>query len=207
MMDMMRAEQNLRKRYRKRFLSRTGFTLIEVMMITLITALLVVGTLHISIFVIKNTFYLPNQVNADFLAASAIETMIEGDPLAHGLRFCKSVTVASVNEVTFNNQDAIPVDYTLNTGTGVLSRNINGAGAVQIPAGIQSNMKISGVGGSLFSYYDATDTAIATPVTAGNLATIRRIAINIIVQNGTGSSDNLAGRSQQSSSVKVNYYT
>ena len=178
-----------------------GFTLIELVMIILITSVLSVAGVHIMQFVVRNSFYLPNQVQADLVAAEAMEIIVEGDSQAEGLRFCKAVTIATASQVGVTNQAGQTITYDL-TG-GILSRTIALGAAVMIPYFMDTNkMTIagSGTGGALFTYYDASDTLLTQPVTAAN---VRRININLIAQNGAGSSDKYEGTSQQSTSVKV----
>lgn len=177
-----------------------GFTLIELVMIILITGLLSVAGLHIMQFTVQNSFYLPNQVQADLVAAEAIEIMVEGDSQAKGLRFCKGVTTATGNQVAVTNQDGQTISYRLDAGTGILYRKIDAAAEVMIPYFKAADMTLSGVGGALFTYYDAAEAVTAVP------ANVRRINIDLIAKNGAGSSDKYEGISQQSSSVKVNKY-
>jgi type II secretory pathway pseudopilin PulG len=178
-----------------------GFTLIEIVMIVLITALLAVAGIDLMRFTIQNSFYLPNQAQANLVAADALEILVEGDSQAKGLRFCAAVTTAGANQIVVTNQDGLTITYSLSGG--ILSRTIAPGTAAQIPYYMASNMTLAGVGGSLFTYYDASDTLLTQPVTAAN---VRRINIDLIAQNGTGSSDKYQGMSQQSSSVKVNKY-
>ncbi len=177
-----------------------GFTLIETIMVILITALLSIAGIHIMKFVLQNSFYLPNQVQSDLVAAEAIEIMVEGDSAAKGLRFCKNVTTASANQVIVTNQDGIVISYRLDTGTGKLYRQIGAAAEAMIPYYMASDMTLSGVGGTLFTYYDSADAVTAVA------ANIRRINIDLIAKQGAGSSDNYQGLSQQSTSIKVNKY-
>jgi len=172
-----------------------GFTLIELMMVILITGILAMSGYHLMQFTIKNSFYLPNQVQADLVAAEALEIIVEGDSQAKGLRFCKVITTAAANQVVVTNQDDKTITYNLSGGS--LFRTIDPGTAVMIPYFKAGDMTLSGVGGALFTYYDSADAVTAT------LANVRRIDINLIAQNGTGSSDKYEGTSQQSSSVKV----
>ena len=172
-----------------------GFTLIELVMIILIAGLLTVGGLHIFMFVVRNSFYLPNQVQANLVAADALEIIVEGDSQAKGLRFCKAVTTAAANQIVVTNQDGQTITY--NLSSGILYRTIAPGAATQIPYFMASNMTLAGVGGSLFTYYDSSDAVTAAP------ANVRRINIDLIAQNGTGSSDKYEGTSQQDTSVKV----
>ena len=121
-----------------------GFTLIEVIMIVLITALLSIAGIHIMKFTLQNSFYLPNQVQADLVAAESLEIMVEGDGAAKGLRFCKNVTTATSTQVIVTNQDNVTISYRLDTGTGKLYRQIAAAAEVMIPYYMASDMTISG---------------------------------------------------------------
>jgi prepilin-type N-terminal cleavage/methylation domain-containing protein len=194
------------KEVKKRFLSLTGFTLIELVMVILITALLSVAGVHIMQFVVRNSFYLPNQVQADLVAAEALEIIVEGDDQAKGLRFCKAVTTAEANRIIVTNQGVLTnldnQTITYNLSGGVLYRTIAPGAATKIPYFMAADMTItgSGAGGALFTYYGVNDTLLTQPVTAAN---VRRIDINLIAQNGAGSSDKYEGTSHQDTSVKV----
>jgi hypothetical protein len=170
----------------------------ELVMIILITSLLAVAGLHIMQFTVRNTFYLPNQVQADLVAAEALEILVEGDSTAKGLRFCKAVTTASANQVVVTNQDDETITYNLSGGS--LYRTVDPGAPVMVPYFKAGDMTLAGVGGSLFTYYDSAEAVTAVP------ANVRRIIINLIAQNGAGSSDKYEGYSQQSTSVKVNKY-
>lgn len=178
--------------------SQKGFTLIELVMIILLTGILAMSGYHLMNFVVGNTFFLPNQVQADLVAAEAMEILVEGDDQAKGLRFCKAVVTASANQIVVTNQDDQTITYNLSGGS--LFRTIAPGAAVMIPYFKAGDMTLSGVGGALFTYYDSAEAVTAIP------ANVRRIKIDLKAQNGTGSSDKYEGYSQQSSSVKVNKY-
>jgi len=175
-----------------------GFTLIELVMVILIVSLLSVAGLHLMRYVLQHSFYLPNQVQADLVAAEALEILVEGDSQAKGLRFCKVVTTASANQVVVTNQDDQTITYNL-TG-GALYRTIGSGSPVMIPYFKAADMALSGGGGSLFTYYDAAEVVTAVP------ANVRRINIDLIAKQGGGSSDKYEGLSEQGTSVKVNKY-
>lgn len=191
-------------------ISVRGFTLIELVMVILITSALALAGVHIMQFVVRNSFYLPNQMQADLVAAEALEIIVEGDGQAKGLRFCKAVLIATATQVQVTNQGVLTnldnqtITYDL-TG-GILTRKIDAAGAAtRIPYFMATDMVISGAGagGVLFTYYDANDALLTQPISEANLLNIRRINIDLRAQNGAGSSDRYEGTSQQSTSVKV----
>jgi len=178
-----------------------GFTLIELVMVIILAATLGIAGYHSMQFVIQHTFFLPNQVQADLVAAEALEIIVEGDSQAQGLRFCKAVTTAGANQVVVTNQNDQTITYDLSGG--ILYRTIAPGGAAMIPYFMDTN-KItiagSGTGGALFTYFNSTEGAPATP------ADVRRIRIDLIAQQGSGSVDKFEGLSKQSTSVKVNNF-
>ncbi len=180
--------------------SRRGFTLIEMVMTVLIIGILTVGAAYLMPQVLKNTFYLPNQVQADTAAASALEIMVEGDKEAFGLRFSENITTASGNTVAFTDQNGVAMQFRLDA-SGMLYRKIGSGAEAVIPYFMPADMTFAGAGGSLFTYYDAANGVTAV------VADIRRVDINLIAQVGTGSFDKMEGRSQQSTSIKVNKYS
>ncbi len=196
-----RAGQVAQYRFGKCPPSPAGFTLIEIIMTVLIISLLTVGAAYLMPQVLKNTFYLPNQVQADMVAASALEIMAEGDKAAFGLRFSQNITTAGPNTLAFTDQKGVAMQFRLDTGTGMLYRQIGAGTEALIPYFMPTDMKFAGGGGSLFTYYDAAN------VSTGVVANIRRVDINLIAQVGTGSFDKMEGMSQQNTSIKVNKYS
>lgn len=179
-----------------------GFTLIEIVMVILITGVLAVAGVDIMHFTIQNTFFLPNQAQTDLVAAEALEIMVEGESeTIYGLRFCKTVTAIAANQVDVTDQDGIPLRFRLDTGAGNLYRSINGGAETLVPYFKPSNVTFSGggSGNALFTYYDAANPEVVT-ATPG---LVRRIQIDLIAKQGTGSVDKFQGISRQSTSVEM----
>ena len=193
-----------------------GFTLIELVMIILITSVLALAGVHLMQFVVRNSFFLPNQVHADMVAAEALEIIVEGDGQAKGLRFCRNVSIATATQVAVTNQGVLstqdPQTITYDLTGGTLTRAIQtfggGTTTSNIPYFMATDMVISGTGPSnaLFTYFDKSDMELTQPILPANLPNIRRINIDLKAQNGTGSSDKYEGTSQQSTSIKVSRY-
>jgi prepilin-type N-terminal cleavage/methylation domain-containing protein len=195
--------QDSRKRSRKRFLSLTGFTLIEIVMAILIISVLSMAGYHIMRFTIQNSFFLPNQVQTDLAAAEALEIMVEGDTnTVRGLRFCKSVSSIAANDLTVIDQDDAILRFWLDTLTGKLYRSIDGVppGGALIPYFKPDSVRFSGNGGALFTYYDSAGAVTAVA------ANVRLIAISLIAQQGAGSVDSFEGVSRQSTSIRVSKF-
>jgi prepilin-type N-terminal cleavage/methylation domain-containing protein len=176
-----------------------GFTLIELIMVISIIAILAGSGAWLMANTVKNSVFIPNQLNMDKLANDALEMMIEGDAQARGLRFARVISSLAVNQVTFFNQDGLTIIYRWDTGLNKLYRKI-GAGAEAIMPGYASSLAgvtLSGKSGTLFSYYDANEAVTATP------ANVRRIRMILIAKTGTGLYNDWQGSSEQASSIAI----
>lgn len=179
---------------------KRGFTLVEAVMAIAIIAILSVSGAFILVNILQQTIFMPNQLNMNMVDAQALDTMIEGDDSARGLRFAKAITSAGVNQVVFNNQDDQSISYRLDTGTAKLYRSVDGGAEELIPYYAGTGINLSGAGGQLFTYYDSGETLTSTP------ADVRRIKINLIAMTGSGSYSDLEGKSEQASSVAVHKF-
>lgn len=178
---------------------RKGFTIIEAIMFMLIIAVLSGATFLIMAYTVKNSVFIPNQLNMDKLANDTLNIMIEGDSQAKGLRFARVVSAIAVNQVTFTNQDGIVIIYRWDTGLNKLYRKIGAAAEAAIPSYFSNTTGVSlnGKSGTLFTYYDSADTVTATA------ANVRRIQIILIAKSGTGLYNDWQGQSEQDTSIAV----
>lgn len=178
-----------------------GFTLIELIMIISIIAILAGAGVWIMVYTVKNSVFIPNQLNMDKLANDALNIMIDGDGQAKGLRFSRVITTNLADQVDFTIKDDlgnnVAISYRLVTGT--LFRRIGAAGtytALPYYSGVAS-IALSGKNNILFTYYNASEGA---PTTA---ADVRRIQINLIAKTGTGLYNDWEGSSEQATSIAV----
>jgi len=177
---------------------KRGFTFIEIIMVIAIIGILAGAGAWLMAYTVKNSVFIPNQLNMDKLVKEALDIMIEGDKQAQGLRFSRVITTANANQVNFINGAGTAVYFRLDTGTSKLYRSINGAAEVAIPtysgtAGITMN----GKSGTLFTYYDSTNTITSTA------ANVRRIQMILIAKTGTGLYNDWEGSSEQATSINV----
>lgn len=179
---------------------KRGFTLTEVMMVILIIAVISLASSFIMIFIMRNSVFIPNQLNMDMISQEALDIMIEGDGSAKGLRFSRQITGAVANQVNFVNQDSKNIYYRLDTGTNKLYRSISGGPDSLIPYYTVNGINISGKNNALFTYYDSTNAVTNTP------ANVRRIQIVLIAKTGSGSYTDWQGQSEQSSAIKVSKF-
>ena len=175
-----------------------AFTLIELITVMAIIAILSVSGSWLMVNLVKNSVFIPNQLNMDMLASDALNIMIEGDGRARGLRFSKAITsISGNNQLSFVNQDGQNIQYRLDTGVNKLYRLISAGPEAPVPYYLTSGINIDGKNSKFFTYYDAGDTETTNPVL------VRRVKIAVIAKTGTGSYADWEGQSDQSSSIAV----
>ena len=177
---------------------RRSFTLIELLMIIAIIGILAGSGAWLMSNTIKNSVFIPNQLNMDKLTKDALDIMIEGDNQAQGLRFSRIITAITANRIDFVDGGGKTVYFRLDTVGNKLYRSINGAAEVALPyySGL-AGIAITGKAGALFTYYDSADAVTAVP------ANVRRIQMILIAKTGTGSYNDWEGNSEQATSINV----
>ena len=172
-------------------------TLIELIMVVAIIGILAVSGAWLMMYFVRNSAYIPNQLHTDMVASGALRIMIEGDNRAKGLRFSRSVTsIPNSYQIAFVNQDNQSIEYRMDTSANKLYRSIDAGAETEIPY-YASGLTLTGVNGSLFTYYNSADAITTAP------AAVRRIAIHLIAKSGSGSYSDWQGQSQQASSIAV----
>lgn len=178
-------------------ISRKGFTLIELVMVMLIVAVLSVVGSSLLIYLVQNSIIIPNQLNTNMVASQALDSMIEGDSNARGLRSSRSITAIGDNQLTFNSQDGQSITWRLDTVANKLYRSIDGGAEALIPYYAVTGVNLAGESSKLFTYFDASENTASLP------ADVRRIRIDLIAMTGSGSFDDWQGRSDVATSIAV----
>lgn len=183
----------------RRYRAQRGFTVIEAIMFMLIIGVLAGATFLIMAYTVKNSVFIPSQLNMDKLANDALNIMIEGDSQAKGLRFARVVNALAANQLTFINQDGATIAYRWDTGSNKFYRKIGALAEVIMPSYFSNTtgVTLSGKSGALFTYYDSAE---ATTAAAAN---VRRIRIILVAKSGTGLYNDWEGQSEQASSVAI----
>ncbi len=182
---------------------RKGFTLIELVITMVIVGILSAAGVCVMLYLVQTSVFIPNKLNMDMLASGAMDTMIEGDGAAKGLRFSRVITTAQDNEIVFKDQSGQNIDYRLDTGANKLYRSIGSVSGILPYYSSSSKIIVTGKDNKLFTYYDASDAQMNNPVDPAN---IRRIKITLIARTGSGSFENWEGQSEQSSSIAVSKF-
>lgn len=171
-----------------------AFTLVELIMVIVIISIIALSTSAIIMFFMRNTIFLPRQMNVQQIADAAMDIMIEG------LRFSSRVTEAGNNNIRFINAGGDDIRFRINNNVITRTINVAGGGTEEpIPYYATGNITISGEGNKLFRFYDETDTPMATPT----LENINRVEIKMIVKSGTGEFNDWEGKIALGSSVKI----
>jgi len=177
---------------------KKAFTLIELLMVIAIIGILAGSGAWLVANTVKNSVFIPNQLNMDKLAKDALDIMIEGDNQAMGLRFSRAISAVNANRVDFIDGASKTVYFRLDTVGNKLYRSINGAAEVALPyySGL-AGISITGKAGTLFTYYDSTDAVTAVP------ANVRRVQMILIAKTGTGLYNDWEGSSEQATAIAV----
>lgn len=178
-----------------------GVTLIELVIVMAIIGLLAVSGAWLMAHLVRNSVFIPSQLNMDMVASGALDIMIEGDSVAKGLRFSKSVvSIPDNNEITFLNQNGQSVRYRLDAVANKLYRSINSGPETAIPYYVTPGINLMSRGAKFFTYYDTNGVETA------DAADVSLIQISLIAQTGTGSYADWEGRSGQSSAIAVDKF-
>lgn len=177
-----------------------AFTLVELIMVIVVIGILSASGAYLLINVVQTSAYIPSKLNTDMIATEAVDTMIEGDVQADGLRFLRSITAINNNELTFVNQNNITVRYRLDTGSHKLYRSISGGTEQLIPYYVPAGVSIEADNNQLFTYLDANEAVTNDP------NNVRQIRMNLLVRTGSGNFDEWEGETELASAVMVKRY-
>jgi len=178
-------------------ISRRSFTLIELLMVMAIIGILAGAGAWLMSNTVRNSVFIPNQLNMDKLTRDTLDIMVEGDSQAHGLRFARTISSIAANSITFTNQDSAVIMYSIVANKIVRSIAAGANTAIPGYAANLSGVTMSGKSGVLFTYFDGAGAVTATA------ADVRRVQINLIAKSGTGLYNDWEGQSDQATSITV----
>ena len=165
---------------------KKAFSIIELIITILILA--IIGGMSVAFFtpLVNLFFYSPTQLMVDNTAQELMHILIEGDHLAKGLRFSKSIISADEDTITFTTSDDDRVIYRWDVTEQRIYRDIIGQGESLIPYSYYGNIVVTGdpTTSEIFQYYDSSDSKLFTPV--GTETQIESIKFNVIVKSGSG---------------------
>ncbi len=122
---------------RKHFLSR-GFTLVEVIVATTLSGIVLVGVLSSVLMISRSGYLLDNYIDMEKQARVALETLGVDARITKTISWQRTSETSAPYGVTLTAPDNTVVIYTYNSVTGTLSRTVNSGVAKVLITGIQS---------------------------------------------------------------------
>jgi len=144
--------------------SKRGFTLVEVCVSLLVMGVLAAATAAVFFYCLAGPLFICERAACANALSEAVESVVEGDAKAAGLRSCGSLLDLSEDSVTFNSYDGQQITLRLNPGDGRLYRSVDGQEEETLPyyAGEQG-IKFSSVDGAVFRFYDEREKPASLP--------------------------------------------
>jgi len=183
-----------------------SFTLIELIMVIMVVAVLAAIAGSFFVPMMDMLFYVPSQTSVEFTANELMKILIDGDAQAKGLYDAAAVTAATAMRVDFTTEDGDAVYYRWNSGNDKIYRSINAGVEALIPYHYAGNSYVEGrdTASIIFTYYDASNNAITSPVAApGDIEWIR---MDLTILTGTGKAKKQHGSLDVSTAVDVRAY-
>jgi type II secretory pathway pseudopilin PulG len=195
-------------------MEKKGFTFVELIVLTLVVAIIGAAMTGTIIFFTHVFVYSPRQMDTQKIAQELMSIMTEGDQNVRGIRYARSVlnaqdrvfsytygypAASDVRSVRFKLQrDGRVWHMYRSTRSGLTG---NWSPDVLIPYYVPSEVPIAGRDSPqlIFTYRQAGDAAWD----GANPNAIRRVIISIRVQTGSGSFDSWQGSCDLTSSVEI----
>ncbi len=202
---------------------RRGFTLIELLVVVAISGVLATAFIGLLIPQFANVMYLPNRQNVQSQGADLMDTIIDGDRFARGLRYAtpspryaavSPITAATSASLTYTYFDAPAtlrtVTLTYDPVTLLVRRTVSGGPANQvIPVNMAANSDVdvirtennSAAALAFFRYFNIAGTEFVPA--AATLGNIHRVQIAYRAQSGAGEIARYQGQMPFKSAVEI----
>lgn len=180
----------------------TGFTMVELVLVIAVS--LGLASAFASLFAPQIGMFLslPERHIVQSAASDVLDTIVEGDAGAKGLRHAGrggavlALTEAAASNLTYayEGQDSVNhmVALRYTPATKRFARSVDGGAFVSVPsygqgADGQTRLVVDVINARFFRYYDAAGTEITPlPLSAANRARVRRIDVAIRLGLGAG---------------------
>lgn len=194
--------------------NESGFTLVELIVTTLVVAIIGASVVGIIIFFVQLFMYSPRQLDAQKIAQELENTIIEGNANIRGIRYAKTIIDASATQVSYTygyptNTDGQSVRFRWNAGDKhiYLSTSVDGGSSwsneAEIPYYIPDAILIDGktTPSVIFTYKKALDANWVSGTDP--LSAIRRVIFSVSLKTGSGSFSSYQGSTNTTASAEV----
>ena len=190
--------------------SAKGFTLIEFIMMLVVVGTLASAFVVLAIPEINLFFFLPQRIRVHNALSDFLDTVIEGDASAKGLRFAQTITAATATSLTYTYTTLSSVTHTIVINYSVTShtvtRSIDGAPAMEIPYYLKSGsgILVDPLETNFFRYYAYG----GAEMTGGGIipANIYLVVLPASAKTGTGKVTESEGMTAMKSGVEIKHY-
>ena len=192
------------------FKSAQGVTLIELITTLAVAGILASAFVALAVPQINLFFFLPQRIRVINASSDVLDTIMEGDSIARGLRFAQTITAASANSLTYTYTTADWVSHTLTINyvpaSHTVTRSLDAAAATFVPyyLNASSGFLVDALEVNFFRYY----TSAGVEMVGGGIvpATIYQVNVAASVKTGSGSVTESEGMMAIKSGVEIKHY-
>ncbi len=128
---------------------------------TLVAILSGAGLIGVIHFFSQSLFVLPAEANLSVMLHDGAQAIVEGGPLAGGLRSARSLSIMDDNRIAFTDKDGRDVEFEIKYSK--LKVSIDGGGFKKVPYYVDEEVIFSGEEGVVFSYFDQNENPVSDP--------------------------------------------
>lgn len=133
-----------------------GFTLVEVLIATSLSAIVMVGVLTSTLMIARNGYLLNNYIDMEKQARTALETIAVDARVTKSVSWQRASDTSPLTGIILTDPDGVAITYAYSSTAGTLTRT----------EGTKSRVLITGIQSLTFSAYkyaDATGIELITP--------------------------------------------
>jgi prepilin-type N-terminal cleavage/methylation domain-containing protein len=189
--------------------NKKGFTLVEIIITSLIIAILAAVTGGIIVVLMQLFMYLPRDMSARMVAHDISDQIVDGQTGSRGLRYAFSITTAQDNLLTYtvgypSLTDQYNVTFTYDTTADKIYMKIGSGSNATVPYYALSGINVTCPSSKFFTYYKKDGTAW----TSGGTDTynIGRVEATYTVSTGTGDFDSAEGSLTTTTGTDIKQY-
>ena len=190
--------------------SENGSTLIELVMTMVIAGILAGAFVTLAIPQINLFFFLPQRIRVYNAVSDLLDTVLEGDASAKGVRFAQTITAATATSLSYTYTTPGLVAHTVvlnyDASSHTVTRTVDGGTAANIPYYLNaaSGILADPLETNFFRYYAYGG---AEMIGGGIVpANIYLVSLAVAVKTGSGKVTESEGMASMKSGVEIKHY-